>query len=562
VNNDGNAGEALIYCRVSTRQQEEEGTSLDSQEERCREKVAELGYTVARVTREVYTGAELWDRPLLSRDRAHIKEGKFQALVTYSTDRLARNPTHLAIIAEECERAGVELIFVSEPLDASPEGALIRYVKGYAAAVEREKIRERSIRGKQHRVQSGKLLRSGIDRYGYKRVEDGIRREIYEPEAAIVRQIFQWFAAENVSLRQIQRRLNDQDVPTPTLSRRTLPYRGLSGQQWNHSTIRSMLGEPAYKGETVLWRWKQVNGRMVRRPKEEWVQLPDGVSPPIVSAELWDAAQRRLDDRRGRSISRRNEIRPSLLRGLIVCAVCGRPMRPHTNGEGRRSYRCSSREHGGYPCGAKAVPATDTVPIAARSRNEKGRFVPLKTDLSAGVDAQPGIESWVWQHVASVLRDPSIIAKELQHHNAEGPDTVIESDLHTARQALGRIQRQQERLLQQFSQAEDEDFPWALVKEQISRLEREKTRHQSTIDTAEQRLLEQERSKVQLASLTAYCDRVGQNLETFTLEEKRLALEALQVRAMANGRDWSLIGSLPIEDDEARTTSVALERSS
>jgi predicted site-specific integrase-resolvase len=106
-------GVALIYCRVSTKQQELEGTSLDSQEERCRQKAQELGYEVGRVTREVYTGAELWDRPLLSRDRANIRARQFQALVVYATDRLARDPIHLAIIAEECERAGVDLIFVT-----------------------------------------------------------------------------------------------------------------------------------------------------------------------------------------------------------------------------------------------------------------------------------------------------------------------------------------------------------------------------------------------------------------------------------------------------------------
>ena len=39
--------------------------------------------------------------------------------MVYATDRLARDPIHLAIIAEECDRAGAELIFVSEPLDAS-----------------------------------------------------------------------------------------------------------------------------------------------------------------------------------------------------------------------------------------------------------------------------------------------------------------------------------------------------------------------------------------------------------------------------------------------------------
>src|SRR5437660_667077 len=67
---------ALIYCRVSTKSQEEEGTSLDSQAQACVAHAETLGYAVGRVTREVFTGAELWDRPLLARDRADIKQGE------------------------------------------------------------------------------------------------------------------------------------------------------------------------------------------------------------------------------------------------------------------------------------------------------------------------------------------------------------------------------------------------------------------------------------------------------------------------------------------------------
>ncbi len=69
---------ALVYCRVSTQKQEEEGTSLDSQAAACIAHAEKLGYQIGRVTKEVYSGAELFDRPLLSRDRADIRAGMFQ----------------------------------------------------------------------------------------------------------------------------------------------------------------------------------------------------------------------------------------------------------------------------------------------------------------------------------------------------------------------------------------------------------------------------------------------------------------------------------------------------
>jgi len=560
---NGHKGTALIYCRVSTRSQEQEGTSLDSQEQRCREKAEELGYEVGRVTREVYTGAELWDRPQLSRDRADLKAGKFQVLIAYDHDRLSRDPIHFGIIVQECARIGVDLVLVNAPLDTSPEGMLIHYVKGYAAAMEREKIRERSMRGKRQRLESGKLPRAGADLYGYRRNEDGSHRDIYEPEAVIVRQIFHWFTVARLSMRRIVDRLNEQGVATPTAGKRT-PYkrRALSGQAWNHATIHRILEEPAYKGQTVFGRWHQVNGRTVSRPTDEWIHLPDGLTPAIVPIELWDAAERRLQDNRGRSIATRNEYRPFLLRGLIFCAICGRPMRAHTaKAYGRRTYRCSSREHGGAPCGAKSVAADDAARPRTRPRDGAGRFLEIDGDARARIDKRPGIEPWVWERVAAVLRDPSIIARELERQEQQGPDPVLSSDLETAQRALRRIERQQDRLLQQFSQAEDDAFPWELVKDQISRLEREKHQHELVIADLERRLADQRHTQAQLASLTAYCARVARNLDAFGFEEKRLALEALNVRVLANGREWSLSGSFPIEQ-EAGSMGGILETSS
>ena len=176
-------GQAIIYCRVSDKGQETHGTSLDSQERECIAHAATLGFTVGYVTREVYTGAELWDRRKLSQVRADLKTGQYAALICYSTDRLSRDPIHLAILAEECERAGVALHFASETFDDSDEAALIRYIKGYSSKKEREKIRERGLRGKYQRALNGKIHGHGPELYGYRRDKERGVRVIYEPEA-------------------------------------------------------------------------------------------------------------------------------------------------------------------------------------------------------------------------------------------------------------------------------------------------------------------------------------------------------------------------------------------
>lgn len=61
----GKPDHAAIYVRVSTAALEEDGTSLGTQEERCRAYACEHGYIVdaPHIYREVHTSVELWERP-------------------------------------------------------------------------------------------------------------------------------------------------------------------------------------------------------------------------------------------------------------------------------------------------------------------------------------------------------------------------------------------------------------------------------------------------------------------------------------------------------------------
>lgn len=132
-----------IYCRVSTEDQEREGTSLDSQLEAGVRRARELdsGTKNLRILKEVYSGLTL-ERPKLTELRESVRRGEVDAVVVYSTDRLSRDPVHLLFLVEEFEKAGVKLDFVTEPLDNSLEGQLLGFVRGWASKVEALKIRE------------------------------------------------------------------------------------------------------------------------------------------------------------------------------------------------------------------------------------------------------------------------------------------------------------------------------------------------------------------------------------------------------------------------------------
>jgi site-specific DNA recombinase len=512
-------GQALVYCRVSTGKQKEEGTSLDSQADACVLHVETLGYTVGRVTKEVYSGAELWDRPLLARDRADLKAGQFQALVAYSTDRLSRDPIHLAIIADECARAGVELFFVTEPLDSTPEGQLIQYVKGYGAKMERAKFRERTLRGKHTRLLLGKLHSHAAELYGYRRDKEAGVRVIYDPEAHVVRLIFTWVANEGLSIRAVARRLNDQGIPPPSAGKLTYADPDRT-PRWGKNQVDRILHNSAYSGETVAWRWARDPKRRgpVARAASEHVRLGEGITPAIVSPDLCERAHAALTSNHGETT--RNAARPYLLRGHVWCAVCGHRMQSNVENHRTRIYRCSSRDKACGACGGKRTPADD-------------------------------VEAWVWERVVEVLQHPEIIAAELERRNAEGPDPILQQDLDTAHRQVERCDRAQARWLQEYSDTDaigdDEAKLWQLVERETKRLEAEKARWQATISELEQRIAQQQAATMQLEGVYAFCAQAADDdLHDADFDKRRKFLTALAVRVSANGREWAISGNIPI----------------
>ena len=185
-------------------------------------------------------------------------------VVAYAIDRLSRDPVHLGVILSEAEHDGAEVHFVTEPLDNSPEGQLIRFVRGYAAKVEHVKITERTMRGKVARAQAGKPLPGWKNPYGLVPNAD---RSAYAEEpvtARIVRRIFN--ELENgASLRTVCRGLERDKIAPPAAGSRA--PRGLgAGEAWFPSTVRDIARRPIYAGQAaafrvrvveVSWRWDE-----------------------------------------------------------------------------------------------------------------------------------------------------------------------------------------------------------------------------------------------------------------------------------------------------------------
>ena len=147
-----------------------------------------------------------------------IRAGLYDAVICYDIDRLSRKIAHFAIIADEIERHGAQLLFVNTDFDDTPEGELMRSVKSYVAQVEREKIKERTLRGKKTKVQSGKFVRAS-NLYGYDHDDEKKVRIINPKESLIVRRIFEMYLS-GIGIRGIYKALNDENIDSPATGKR------------------------------------------------------------------------------------------------------------------------------------------------------------------------------------------------------------------------------------------------------------------------------------------------------------------------------------------------------
>jgi site-specific DNA recombinase len=203
----------VIYVRVSTDAQERDGSSLESQEVACRDFVDRGGWHLVEIVRDTASGYTL-DRPGMQRVRHLLRQQAIDVVLAHAVDRLSRKQNHMAVLFEEILDAGATLECVTEKFEDSAIGRFILMTRAFAAEVEREKIVERTMRGKTARANAGKLPQAtGKGIYGYRYNPATGQREIEPAQAEIVRRIFTLFVAGE-SCHGVTTALNRDDIPS------------------------------------------------------------------------------------------------------------------------------------------------------------------------------------------------------------------------------------------------------------------------------------------------------------------------------------------------------------
>jgi len=509
---------AAIYCRVSTTMQED-NYSLPTQEDACRKHAAVLGYTVAALYQDIHSGYELWERKGLTALREAARAGAYDAIIAYEPDRLSRRQIHSAVLINECERYGVALLFVNGQHDKTALGEFLANVRAFTAEMEREKFRERSMRGIQARMRSGKLRPSNRPLFGYRWTDEGKGAyEIDEDKAIIVRRIFA-LAATGTPLRGIATILENEGIPTAN-----------GAVHWHAGVIRTMLRHRAYAGIAVgnSTTAKKVGGKQIRavRPESEHIYLPEGTVPALVSRETYDAIDARLA--RNKAEATRNSRNPEafLLRaGFVVCGYCGKPIRgvwtkdcPNQNA---RAY---------YTCDPASAPHRDCPAFA----------------MSA-----PKLDAAVWTKVKTIITRPEVIAEEVAKLRTNDP---TDADQTAIERAITEIERKRTNLSRSLEMIDDADTA-APVIAQLKALAARKRELDTERDAVQARQASWQTSQDHLASLQDWIGTVGANVEELVYQERRDLLAALDVRVRLYRKDhtprYEITASLPFEPDMA-----------
>ncbi len=302
-----------IYARYSTERQN--AKSIDDQFRICRDYATRNGIEiVAQYTDRERSGYSLKREGLLKL-LEDARSKKFDVLLVEHTSRLSRDGLELRKLIKDFQKLGITVIFVSQNLrtDKQEDVALIKllnvvdeqYIEGIKIATRR---------GLEGALLRGKWVSSPP--YGY-RLKDG-KLEINEEEAKVVKEIFERYA-NGEGLRLICYSLNERGIK---------PRRA---KHWSTSTLSCMLRNPIYKGEIIWGRTKRLEDEkitVISNPRE-----PIRIEKPelaIVSKEVWERANRRLEENKERGRHKRvKHTHP--LAGIVVCGHCHKPLGKERN---------------------------------------------------------------------------------------------------------------------------------------------------------------------------------------------------------------------------------------
>jgi site-specific DNA recombinase len=363
---------------------------------------------------------------------------------------------------------------------------------------------------------------------------------VHEPEAAIVRLIFEWYVqgdgeSSPLSMSAIAKRLTDLGVPTCVDVR---PEAHLNNKKrakgnWGYTSVGHILNNEIYLGT-----WYYGRGRGDSHPRDEWIEVP---VPAIVDIGLWEKARSRR--RENKQLAARNRKYNYLLSGRLRCGLCGALASGSTkvwtgkNSEGSvRYYRCCT----------------------AFSKIRKAAY---GLSCSAPNFSADQVDAAIWESIKSFLTVPDELIRGLKHYQREldAESAPIRERLKVVQDLINENKAQLERLLDLYLAG---NFPKEMLTDRQERLEATVRALQkerlSLVAFVEARTLSDE----QIQSIQAFASEVaaGLSLAEADPDVQRRIIEQLDVQATLAIEDGQKVVYVRWLLDEFTTLPIAHAR--
>ncbi|KNY24772.1 recombinase family protein [Pseudobacteroides cellulosolvens] len=336
---------AAAYIRVSTKNQEEKGFSIEVQREKAisyaKEKnlvlsndmIYEETKPVSKTSKDDDEGDGFYERlkrrPALNEIIQLINENKISHLIIYTRDRLTRNFQDFITLKSFFNKAGVTIHY-SRPgeiykIEDTKINNFLELILASVAELEANTIGIRVKGGNRSCIKKG-FWAGGKVPFGFHSIHDPqnkknsiLRADKYEK--AIIEEIFNMYSEYGFGYRKISDFMNEK-----------YPF-----IKWTKSKIESIIKNETYTGYIV---WDRRGGRRSPGKHQEHDKSPFLSEACIISANQWDKVT---------SLRKKKEIlkdakyfnTPFILRGKLVCGICGSVMKCKNYGKGKKSvYKC------------------------------------------------------------------------------------------------------------------------------------------------------------------------------------------------------------------------------
>ena len=463
---------------------------MDTQEAANLRLAAEFGYEIdpAYTWREQGSGADQ-GRPLLAAMKRVVAEGRVDAVFIYDTDRLARDPLEVLTFIRHCKECGVSLYFADGTSVQTAEQEAIQFLRGFLGQQQREKMNERTMRGKRATARAGRMPNGcGRGFYGYEYDKSTQTMVVNEAEALVLVQIFDW-RVSGIPVDRIAKTLNVSGIPTKL------------GCQWEARTVRTKLLNETYTG-TMLWgqkRHRRINGRRVEsdQPESDWIPI-DGYFPKIIEQATYERVQEMWG--KPQSPERRNK-RPYPFTGFMTCGECGSSMMGSTQKKKYPFYRCSG-----------------TVPTPKRDRY----------CYTGGIRAEP-LEHVILEHLRNTIKNSDGVISELRQYWETGSGDL--------RQEIKRLEREIEKCARQIRilamERAKELIDQTMFEGLIAPITNLKGSYEQDLELlAKQRALSEEGEAVE-RNIRACFDRYVQEIDDLDSDGVRALLNLFKVHVVA-----------------------------